>query len=79
MSIMTNCVTTAVKHGVILPCRSHTLSTLIMFHFVYFSPHLTWRDMQHIVVQTARPANLQTNDWVTNGVGRRGISTVLMI
>jgi len=33
---------------------------------------LTWRDMQHIVVQTARQANLQADDWVTNGAGRQG-------
>ncbi|XP_019699116.2 furin-like protease 1, isoforms 1/1-X/2 isoform X2 [Harpegnathos saltator] len=31
---------------------------------------LTWRDMQHIVVRTAKPANLQALDWVVNGVGR---------
>ncbi|XP_050451575.1 furin-like protease 1 isoform X2 [Cataglyphis hispanica] len=31
---------------------------------------LTWRDMQHIVVRTAKPANLQAPDWVVNGVGR---------
>lgn len=31
---------------------------------------LTWRDMQHIVVRTARLANLQSSDWKTNGVGR---------
>ncbi|XP_063990950.1 furin-like protease 1 isoform X1 [Diachasmimorpha longicaudata] len=31
---------------------------------------LTWRDMQHIVVRTAKPANLKAPDWVTNGVGR---------
>ncbi|XP_014244560.1 furin-like protease 1 isoform X2 [Cimex lectularius] len=31
---------------------------------------LTWRDMQHIVVATAKPANLQARDWTTNGVGR---------
>ncbi|CAH0562213.1 unnamed protein product [Brassicogethes aeneus] len=32
--------------------------------------NLTWRDMQHIVVRTARPENLIANDWQTNGVGR---------
>ena len=26
--------------------------------------------MQHIVVRTARPENLLTDDWQTNGVGR---------
>ncbi|XP_067140914.1 furin-like protease 1, isoforms 1/1-X/2 [Centruroides vittatus] len=31
---------------------------------------LTWRDMQHIVVRTARPENLHSKDWKINGVGR---------
>nr|XP_024214340.1 furin-like protease 1 isoform X2 [Halyomorpha halys] len=31
---------------------------------------LTWRDMQHIVVATAKPANLKAPDWTVNGVGR---------
>ncbi|CAH1158384.1 unnamed protein product [Phyllotreta striolata] len=35
------------------------------------NPNLTWRDMQHIVVRTARPHNIVTGDWQTNGVGRR--------
>lgn len=34
------------------------------------NPSLTWRDMQHIVVRTARPENLIAPDWQTNGVGR---------
>lgn len=34
------------------------------------NPNLTWRDMQHIVVRTARPQNLIAPDWQTNGVGR---------
>lgn len=33
---------------------------------------LTWRDMQHIVMATAKPANLKASDWTTNGVGRNG-------
>jgi furin len=33
---------------------------------------LTWRDMQHIVVRTARPANLKSLDWKVNGVGSNG-------
>ncbi|XP_061825942.1 furin (paired basic amino acid cleaving enzyme) b isoform X1 [Nerophis lumbriciformis] len=33
--------------------------------------NLTWRDMQHLVVRTARPKNLSAGDWRTNGVGRR--------
>lgn len=31
---------------------------------------LSWRDMQHIVVRTAKPDNLYARDWLTNGVGR---------
>ncbi|OWA52946.1 Furin-like protease 1, isoforms 1/1-X/2 [Hypsibius exemplaris] len=34
------------------------------------NPKLTWRDVQHLVVRTARHANLDAEDWVTNGVGR---------
>lgn len=34
------------------------------------NPRLTWRDMQHIVVRTAKPANLIARDWRTNGLGR---------
>ncbi|KAJ8003007.1 hypothetical protein DPEC_G00164890 [Dallia pectoralis] len=33
--------------------------------------NLTWRDMQHLVVRTSQPAHLSTDDWRTNGVGRR--------
>ncbi|CAI9612275.1 unnamed protein product, partial [Staurois parvus] len=33
--------------------------------------NLTWRDMQHLVVRTSNPAHLNTNDWATNGVGRK--------
>uniref|UniRef100_A0A903Z045 furin n=1 Tax=Anopheles minimus TaxID=112268 RepID=A0A903Z045_9DIPT len=33
--------------------------------------NLTWRDLQHIVVRTAKPANLIDPNWAVNGVGRR--------
>ena len=39
------------------------------------SKNLTWRDMQHLVVRTSHPAHLLTNDWRTNGVGRKGTET----
>ena len=51
---------------------SLTPNLVLIYVFVCFSPNLTWRDLQHIVVKAARPANLRTNDWVTNGVGRKG-------
>lgn len=34
------------------------------------NPRLSWRDMQHIVVRTAKPANLVAKDWRTNALGR---------
>ncbi|EDS37202.1 vitellogenin convertase [Culex quinquefasciatus] len=33
--------------------------------------NLTWRDLQHIVVRTAKPGNLKDPSWAKNGVGRR--------
>lgn len=42
------------------------------FFHMTTSMNLTWRDMQHLVVRTSRPAHLITNDWRTNGVGRLG-------
>ncbi|KAM9686709.1 proprotein convertase subtilisin/kexin type 4 [Trichechus inunguis] len=35
------------------------------------NPYLTWRDMQHLVVRASKPAQLQAEDWSTNGVGRQ--------
>ncbi|XP_055338068.1 furin-like protease kpc-1 isoform X2 [Paramacrobiotus metropolitanus] len=34
------------------------------------NPKLGWRDVHHLVVRTARQANLKSSDWVTNGVQR---------
>lgn len=45
-------------------------------HPLLCSKNLTWRDMQHLVVQTSKPAHLNANDWATNGVGRKGESKV---
>jgi hypothetical protein len=41
------------------------------YFIIYSSRKLTWRDMQHIVVRTSKPDKLKSNDWVTNGVGRK--------
>jgi furin len=38
--------------------------------------NLNWRDMQHIVVRTAKPDHLIAHDWQVNGVGRNGIFTL---
>merc|ERR1712106_975491 len=33
------------------------------------NPNLNWRDIQHIVVRSAKHANLKAEDWNTNGAG----------
>ncbi|KAL0612444.1 Furin [Plecturocebus cupreus] len=33
--------------------------------------------MQHLVVQTSKPAHLNANDWATNGMGRKNWTTVV--
>ncbi|XP_014811031.1 PREDICTED: proprotein convertase subtilisin/kexin type 4 [Calidris pugnax] len=35
------------------------------------NPALTWRDLQHLVVRSSKPAHLQAEDWAVNGVGRK--------
>nr|XP_060611471.1 proprotein convertase subtilisin/kexin type 6 isoform X1 [Anolis sagrei ordinatus] len=35
------------------------------------NPLLTWRDVQHLLIKTSRPAHLLAPDWKTNGAGRR--------
>uniref|UniRef100_A0A914L1P7 P/Homo B domain-containing protein n=1 Tax=Meloidogyne incognita TaxID=6306 RepID=A0A914L1P7_MELIC len=34
------------------------------------NPNLGWRDIQHIIVRTAKPDSLRAVDWQKNGVGR---------
>ncbi|XP_026720758.1 proprotein convertase subtilisin/kexin type 4 isoform X2 [Athene cunicularia] len=34
------------------------------------NPALTWRDLQHLVLGSSRPAHLQAEDWAPNGAGR---------
>jgi len=54
-----------------------SLSLTLSLSLSLSSPTLTWRDLQHIVVLTAREANLEADDWVINGKGRQGtVSTV---
>lgn len=67
-------VTTDLHHG----CTStHTgtsasapLAAGICALALQVNRRLTWRDMQHIVVRSARPSNLKSQDWQINGVGR---------
>ncbi|XP_036399293.1 proprotein convertase subtilisin/kexin type 6 [Megalops cyprinoides] len=35
------------------------------------NPLITWRDVQHLLVKTSRPAHLKANDWKTNAAGHR--------
>lgn len=60
----------ALCKGAIFSC--HVPKSLTLRLSLLFSKNLTWRDMQHLVVQTSKPAHLNANDWATNGVGRKG-------
>ena len=44
-----------------------------------FSPTLSWRDMQHIVVMSSRTQPLRDAYWIVNGVGRQGIDTRVLV
>nr|XP_026694354.1 furin-like isoform X1 [Ciona intestinalis] len=70
-----NIVTTDLNHGC---TESHTgtsasapLAAAICALVLESNPNLTWRDMQHIVVRTAKPDGLHTSGWIQNGAGRK--------
>ncbi|RNA06034.1 Furin-like protease isoforms 1 1-X, partial [Brachionus plicatilis] len=35
------------------------------------NPELSWRDIQHIIVETSKPDNLSSSDWQLNGASRK--------
>ena len=35
------------------------------------NPQLTWRDVQHIIVETSRPEPLNDANWIINGIGKK--------
>lgn len=51
------------------------VSLCVLTIYTCSSKNLTWRDMQHLVVRSSHPAHLLTNDWRTNGVGRKGTAS----
>lgn len=68
-------VTTDVHHGC---TKFHTgsstsapLAAGVVALAMEANPNLTWRDVQHIVVRTSRPAGLRASRWNINGAGRR--------
>uniref|UniRef100_F6YWW9 P/Homo B domain-containing protein n=1 Tax=Ciona intestinalis TaxID=7719 RepID=F6YWW9_CIOIN len=69
-------ITTDLRHGC---TNTHTgtsasapLAAGICALALEANPNLTWRDMQHLVVRTAKPDGLSVDDWQQNGVGKRG-------
>ena len=42
------------------------------FPFLFFniSPNLTWRDMQHLIVETAQMTSPVDEGWMKNGAGK---------
>ncbi|KTF80545.1 hypothetical protein cypCar_00040612, partial [Cyprinus carpio] len=43
----------------------------LFFLFLSFSPLISWRDVQHLLVKTSRQAHLKANDWKTNAAGHK--------
>lgn len=41
------------------------------------SNELTWRDVQYITLMTSRPDPIKDGQWITNGVGRKGMLYLL--
>ena len=38
---------------------------------VFFSPRLTWRDVQHVIVESSQVTSPLDEGWKTNGAGKR--------
>ncbi|CAF0796754.1 unnamed protein product [Didymodactylos carnosus] len=64
-SPLTMSVSSATEHGT---SASAPLAAAIVALVLEANPDLTWRDMQYIVILTARPLTLR-GDWKTNGIG----------
>lgn len=57
------------------PVLNGTNSRISMWSYeytLYFSPLITWRDVQHLLVKTSRPVHLKASDWKTNAAGHKG-------
>ena len=66
--------TTDLRHGC---TKQHTgtsaaapLAAAMVALMLEANRNLTWRDVQHITVQTSNPRGLIASDWQSNGVGR---------
>ena len=46
-----------------------TFLSIPIVTFVMHSPQLTWRDMQHLVVETSVRINKNDGSWHVNGAG----------
>lgn len=90
---LTRCPTSRVRVMIIISDQYHIYSLfrcvsvwpVIVLFFILLrlsfssSKNLTWRDMQHLVVRTSHPNHLLTNDWRTNGVGRKGTAPSMFL
>ncbi|ESO09142.1 hypothetical protein HELRODRAFT_74170, partial [Helobdella robusta] len=70
---MQNIVTTDIRNQ----CGEHTgtsssapIAAALCALALQANPDLTWRDMQHIIVETSRTEPLKDAKWVTNGAGK---------
>ena len=56
-----------------------TVAWILKYILYVFSPELTWRDVQHLIVETSKRHNLQDDfyHWQRNGAGFNGNYTLL--
>ena len=54
-----------------LPLRYRQSEIITILTLITYSPALSWRDMQHIIVQTAIPIDIEDSDWSATGGGFR--------
>ncbi|XP_039253008.2 uncharacterized protein LOC120330211 [Styela clava] len=73
-SLHKNMATTSLGHGCTTKqtgsSASVSMAAGICALALEANPNLTWRDMQHLIVNTANPSGLESDDWITNAADR---------
>lgn len=59
-------------------CCNHKKCCVYLYKYTLsFSPLITWRDVQHLLVKTSRPVHLKASDWKTNAAGHKGNAFII--
>ena len=55
---------------ILLKCHPMKFIKTSFNYFFFSSPDLTWRDMQHVIVDTAQMTSPVDEGWMKNGAGK---------